>query len=271
MPKDTSNIILTQESLIDSHAHLSDATILPNIESILKRAKHANISYIINICTDIQTLKEGLILSEKHPEIKNTAATTPHDATQEKDEAFAFFKEITKQNRLVAIGETGLDYHYKELDPRIQKNFFIPYLHLAAENNLPIIFHCRDAFSDLFAITDLEYPHKANAILHCFTGGRKEAEEVLKRGWYLSLSGIVTFKNSKALREIAEFVPLSQLLIETDSPYLAPQTKRGKPNEPAFLPEVAACIADIKKISIEEVAKATRENASRLFLHDIVD
>lgn len=259
-------MILKQEWLIDSHAHLSDANVLAQIESIVERAKKANISHIINICTDIQTLEEGLILCEKYPHIKNTAATTPHDAKQPQDPAFSFFAKCARQNLLVAIGETGLDYHYKELDPQIQKKFLIPYLHLAAECHLPVIFHCREAFHDLFAIADLEYPRTANAILHCFTGTPNEAEEVIKRGWYLSFSGIVTFKNSASLREVAKFVPLSKLLIETDTPFLAPQSKRGKPNEPSFLPEIAACIADVKKISVEEVAKSTSENATRLFL-----
>ncbi len=258
-------MILKQE-YIDSHAHLSDPSVLPSIVPILERAQLAHISHIINICTDIQTLKDGLLLSKQYPFIKNTAATTPHDALQEEDPAFPFFQECAHNKLLCAIGETGLDYHHKDLNPILQKKYLIDYLHLASETNLPVIFHCREAFQDLFAITDLEYPKKAPAILHCFTGTPQEAEEVLKRGWFLSLSGIVTFKKSQSLQDIAAFAPLSQLLIETDTPYLAPQSKRGKPNEPSFLPETAACIAAIKKISLSEVAQTTFDNARRLFL-----
>ncbi len=126
-----------------------------------------------------------------------------------------------------------------------------------------MIFHCRDAFADLFSIVDAEY--KGPAILHCFTGTAGEASMVLERGWYLSLSGIVTFKKSEALRDIAKMTPLAQLLIETDTPYLAPQSHRGKQNEPAYLPETAQCIAAAKGISVAEVANATSENARKLF------
>jgi TatD DNase family protein len=128
-----------------------------------------------------------------------------------------------------------------------------------------VIFHCREAFDDLFSITDAEYKKNAPAILHCFTGNMKDAEKVLSRGWFLSISGIVTFKKSEELRQIAKIVPLHQLLIETDSPYLAPQSKRGKQNEPSFLPEIARCIAQVKEIAVEEVAKASFENAQRIF------
>ncbi len=165
----------------------------------------------------------------------------------------------------MAVGETGLDYYYKELNPAIQQRFLVRYLHLAAECRLPVIFHCREAFADLFAIADGEYPKGAPAILHCFTGTPKDAEHVFSRGWHLSLSGIVTFKKSDILREVAKMAPLKQLLIETDSPYLAPQSKRGKQNEPSFLPEMAHCIAAVKGISVDEIARATFENASRLF------
>jgi TatD DNase family protein len=163
------------------------------------------------------------------------------------------------------VGETGLDYHYEHLPKAVQKECLSRYLALAVETALPVIFHCRNAFEDLFSITDTEYPRHSPAILHCFTGTLDEATEVIKRGWHLSLSGIVTFKKSDSLREVAKIIPLSQLLIETDTPFLAPQTQRGKPNEPSFLPEIALCIAAVKGIDVEEVARATSENAKRLF------
>src|SRR5690606_31071538 len=128
--------------------------------------------------------------------------------------------------------------------------------------------HCREAFYDLFPITDSDYQKGAPAILHCFTGSIREAEEVLKRGWYLSLSGIVTFRKSETLKEVAKFVPMDQLLIETDAPYLAPLSKRGKQNEPAYLLETAQCIAETKGVSLEQIAEATFANASRLFKLD---
>ncbi|PIS03270.1 MAG: TatD family deoxyribonuclease [Chlamydiae bacterium CG10_big_fil_rev_8_21_14_0_10_42_34] len=249
----------------DSHAHLSSDEIWPQIDEVMLRAKLSNVRRIMNICTDVKTLNGGLLLQEKFSEIKNAGATTPHDVEKEGEEVFPIFAEAARNKKLAAIGETGLDYYYKELNVEIQKKFLIRYLHLALECNLPVIFHCREAFSDLFAFTDAEYKKNAPAILHCFTGSIEEAEKVISRGWYLSLSGIVTFKKSEQLRDVAKMVPLNQLLIETDTPYLAPQSKRGKQNEPAFISETARTIAAIKGISIELLAKATFENAERIF------
>ena len=246
----------------DSHAHLSD---IEPIEPILERALAAKVARILNICTDPATLTRGLQLAAQYPQILNAGATTPHDVEKEGVLAFPVFAEAARSGQLVAVGETGLDYYYKELDRSVQKQFLIEYLHLAAECELPVIFHCREAFADLFEIVDGEYPKKAPAVVHCFTGTLAEAERVIERGWYLSLSGIVTFKNSEMLRRVARWVPLEQLLIETDAPFLAPQSHRGQPNEPAFLVETAACIANAKGISVEEVVRATFDNASRLF------
>ncbi len=252
-------------SFFDSHAHLSSNDILPQIETMMARAQNAGVSHVLNICTNSSSLREGFLLEQQFPQIKNAGATTPHDVEREGEEAFPIFAEAARRKQLVAIGETGLDYHYKELNPEIQKRFLKRYLHLALEWKLPVIFHCREAFADLFAIADVEYQKGAPAILHCFTGTLEEAENVLLRGWYLSLSGVVTFEKSGKLREVARIVPLEQLLIETDAPYLAPQSKRGKKNEPSFLPETAQCIALAKGISLEEIAQATFENAVHLF------
>lgn len=249
----------------DSHAHMSAPEVLPVVDGMMTRAKIAGISRIVNICTDPTSLKEGFKLQERFPLLKNAGCTTPHDVEKEGEEAFPIFAEAARNGKLVAVGETGLEYFYKELDRGVQKKFLIQYLHLALECELPVIFHCREAFEDLFDITDAEYKSGAPAILHCFTGTMEEAEQVLERGWHLSLSGIVTFKKSESLREVAKRVPLNQLLIETDTPYLAPHSKRGKMNEPAFVKETAQCIADVKGIGLEEVARASFENALALF------
>lgn len=250
----------------DSHAHLSSDELFPQIETVLQRAKLANVTHILNICTDPKTLERGLELEKRFSGIVNAGATTPHDVEKEGEEVFPIFQEAAKAGKLVAIGETGLEYYYKELDRKIQKKFLIRYLHLAQECHLPVIFHCREAFEDLFAITDQEYGKGLPAILHCFTGTIEEAEKVLERGWHLSLSGIVTYKKSELLRAVAKIIPLNQLLIETDAPYLAPQSRRGKLNEPAFIVETAEIIAKVKGISAAEVAKNTFENAGRLLI-----
>jgi len=253
---------------IDSHAHLTSDEVFDQIDLILERSQQAGVAAIVNICTDDITLERGLLLAKKYPWVYNTAATTPHDVEKEGEILFPLMEKHARQGDLVAIGETGLDYYYHYADPTMQQHFLRRYLQLALETSLPVVIHCREAFKDFFQILDSDYKlnnRHAPGVLHCFTGTANEAESVIERGWFLSLSGIVTFKKSELLREVAKIVPLDQLLIETDAPYLAPQSKRGSINEPAYLLETAAVIAAIKDISIEEIAAATSANARRLF------
>ncbi len=249
---------------IDSHAHLTSEQLLPHVQEILARAQKAGISKIVNICTDIKSLEEGLALHEKAPWVYNTAATTPHDVVTEGEEFFPYVEKAAAVGKLVAIGETGLDYYYEHSDKKTQVAFLERYFVLALKMKLPLIFHCRDAFGDLFSMADSAYKG-APALLHCFTGTIDEARGVLDRGWLLSLSGIVTFKKSEGLREVAKYVPLDRLVIETDSPYLAPNSQRGKQNEPSFLPETAEAIAKVKGIPLGDFAQAVTENAERFF------
>jgi TatD DNase family protein len=251
----------------DSHAHLT-STADPAISQILARSQAVGVSHILNICTTLESLDRGLALSQQFPHIYNAAATTPHDVEALGEKEFHSIAAHAKAGHLAAIGETGLDYHYLHSPREQQQHFLRRYLQLALECQLPIIIHCREAFDDLFHILDEDYrvgSQYAPGVLHCFTGTLKEAQEVVKHGWFLSLSGIVTFKKSMELREVARWMPLEQLLIETDSPYLAPQSKRGHPNEPSYLPETAATIASVKGLSLEEVARATFNNAKKLF------
>ena len=254
--------------LIDSHAHLSSPDLWEDLPSILQRAETAGIVKIINICTNHETLEKGLALTTRYPWVYNSAATTPHDVEKEGESFFPLVEKCAKEGSLVAIGETGLDYHYTYSPKEMQQHFLKRYLHLALTCKLPVVIHCREAFSDFFKILDKEYivnNQHAPGVLHCFTGTVEEAQEVMARGWYLSLSGIVTFKKSEELREVAKKVPLDRLLLETDAPYLAPQKQRGKRNEPAYMIETAALIAEIKGVSLDEVAAATEENAATLF------
>lgn len=255
-------------NFVDSHAHLTSDAVFADIDALLARAKSAGVNQLVNICTDAVTLERGVSLAQRHPWVYNAAATTPHDAAREGELLFPLMAQHAKSGTLIAIGETGLDYFYHHSPKEVQQQFLRRYLHLALECRLPVIIHCREAFGDLFQILDEEYTvngKHAPGILHCFTGTEAEAEEVIKRDWYLSLSGIATFKKSQTLRNVAKLVPLDRLLIETDTPYLAPQSRRGKTNEPSFLPETAACIAEARGMGLEEIAKATTANARRVF------
>jgi TatD DNase family protein len=252
----------------DSHAHLSSPQIWPDIDNVVGNAEKAGVNRIINICTDMDTLDKGMLLAQRHPWIYNAAATTPHDVEREGETFFPLVKQHAHAGKLAAIGETGLDYYYEHSAKEVQKHYLRKYLHLALDCKLPVIIHCRDAFADFFEILDAEYrcgDKHGPGVLHCFTGTVSEAEKVVKRGWYLSLSGIVTFKKSEELRNVAKIVPIEQLLIETDTPYLAPQRHRGKQNEPAYLKETARFIAELKEIPIETFARITAQNAKQLF------
>ncbi len=255
-------------SFIDSHAHLTMPQLWDNIEKILDNAKQAGIKNIINIATNKEELDKGILLKKKHNHIYNVAATTPHDVEKDGEKCFSYFSTKAKEKQISAIGEIGLDYYYYNSPKELQKEYLKKYLLLAKEEKLPIVIHCRDAFDDLFAITDGYYMENDNylpAILHCFTGNEEDAIEAIKRGWMISFSGIITFKKSEDLRKIIPIVPLEQLLIETDSPYLAPEGHRGAINQPAYVVEVAKTLANILGLSLEKIANITTSNAKRFF------
>ena len=248
---------------VDSHAHITSDELYPDVDAIINRALKAGVSQIININTDRATFERALELKKRYPnQIFNTVATTPHDVEKEGEENFAYFEKAIRSGQVVAVGEVGLDYYYEHSKKDVQKEFLTRYFNLALDVNLPVVIHCRgdDAFHDLFT-----FPQNIRAVLHCFTGNLPQAEACLERGWYISISGIATFKKSEALRAVIKEIPLDRLLIETDSPYLAPQSKRGQINEPANVGEVAETIALLKEIPLEEVCLETTKNAKTLF------
>jgi TatD DNase family protein len=249
---------------LDSHAHLTCDPVFEDLDGVLVRAQKEGVDTIINVCTDKTTLKRGLDMAKTCKWVHHTGATTPHDVEKEGDLYFPLFENAAREGKLVAIGETGLDYYYEHSPKKVQQEFLARYFSLALECNLPVVIHCRDAFADLFSTAEKNFS-KGKAVLHCFTGNLKEAEKGIDKGWLISFSGIITFKKSDELRRVVKEIPLSRILIETDTPYLAPQSKRGKSNEPSFIRETAQTIANVKGISIEEVAEVTRKNAMECF------
>lgn len=248
--------------MIDSHAHLTSEELVGEAEALAKRAREAGVEKVVNICTDRASLEAGIALRKQCPFVYNVAATTPHDVEADGE---AFFPVVQEHvGELCAIGETGLDYFYEHSPKEKQREFLSRYFELAKEVELPVVFHCRDAFEDLFAMADEQF-EGGRAVLHCFTGTKAEAKGCLDRGWLVSFSGIITFKKSEALREVVGYVPLDAMLVETDSPYLAPQTRRGKRNEPAWVVETAEKVAQIKGVSLAEVERATTQNATQFF------
>lgn len=250
--------------LFDSHAHLSffeeDALCL------LERAKKAHVSRIMNIAVDAASFQKNIALKKEHPsyELFLAAATTPHDVTSAEDPFFFEIKKAAKEGVLTAIGECGLDYFHAAETKNLQKEIFQRYLSLAIEEDLPLIVHCRDAFSDLLSILK-EFPHNPRGVIHCFTGTYEEAKALLDRGWHISFSGIITYPKSIALQNVVKQLPLDRILVETDCPYLAPQSVRGKKNEPGFLTEIVLKIASLKQIYYEEIASTTFQNTTNFF------
>ena len=255
--------------LIDSHANVSSLE-MQNIDDLLQRAQEAGVCAIVNICTDEASLVRGIQLasSVELPKIYLTAATTPHDVLKDGEYFFPICAKAAKEKKLVAVGETGLDYYYEHAPRDIQREYLQKYLALAIECDLPAVIHCREAFDDFFAIWDEAAScakKPLRGVLHCFTGTIIEAKHGLDRNLYISMSGIVTFPKSTELREVAKYVPQDMLFIETDSPYLAPQGHRGKKNEPAYLIEIAKVVAELKGMTVEALGRVTAKNTAALF------
>lgn len=248
---------------IDSHAHITSDELFPEIDLLIAEAKQAGLTRILNICTDQSTLQRGLSLAKKEPLIWNAGATTPHDVEKDGLTDFAYFEAAAEEGSLVAVGETGLDYHYQHSPKALQQEYLKRYFALAMHANLPVIIHCRDAFKDLFTFADLHYKGDKPLLIHCFTGTSEEAKEAVQRGWYISMSGIVTFKNAIELQKTFEQIPLSQLLIETDAPYLAPTIYRGKMNKPHYIVETYKFAANLYNQSLEQITSQVISNFYR--------
>lgn len=254
---------------IDTHAHLGDQQLFEERGAILGRCLEARVEQVVNICTDPQTLKRGLALKKEFPkQLQLTAATGPNEVAQEAQVFWPDLIQALEDQALVAVGEIGLDYHWDKTGADEQKQYLIKALDLAREYKLPIVLHCRKAFSDLLAMLDKHYLDKEGAqpgVFHCFAEGIQEMKEVVARGFYLGFGGVITYKSAQDILEAAVQAPLDRIVLETDSPYLAPHPKRSRRNEPAFVVEVGELLAAKRELPLEELARATTANAKQLF------
>lgn len=247
--------------MFDSHAHLTQDACFEDIEEIAQRAKEVGVTAIINICTDAIALRRAEELKTPFL-LYNAAAIHPHDVVKQ-PHFFDVVSEYAAKKRLVAIGETGLDYHYDFAPKEMQIDFLKKHLHLAHMHDLPVIIHCREAFEDFFSV--LTKGPAVRGVLHCFTGTAEEARKGIEQGLYISFSGIVTFSKSSAIQEVVKTIALDRILVETDAPFLAPQGKRGRRNEPSYIIETVACLAQLRGIPVDEMARITTHNATQLF------
>ena len=249
--------------LIDAHAHLADERILPEVEGVVARARAAGVAGVVSIATDAEDARTSLGLAERFGGVWSTAGIHPHAASTATDEAFAIVRELVAHPRVVALGETGLDYHYDFSPREVQREAFARHLELARETGLPVIVHAREADDDLRALLR-EAGRGTVGGLPSFSSGRALPEEALAPGGYASFSGMITFKKFDGL-DFVRMVPADRIMVETDAPYLAPVPHRGKTNEPAFVVHTARRAAEIRGEDPDEFAARTLGNTRRFY------
>lgn len=255
--------------LIDTHAHLDDARYDDDRAAMMDRARTAGVDAFVTIGCDLATSRAAVALAEEHPAVYAAVGVHPHEAKHVGGGWYDELRKLAKSAKVVAYGEIGLDYHYTHSSPKEQRDRFREQLQLAREIRLPVIVHTREAQEDTITILREERASEVGGVFHCFSGDAWLAKEALDLGFYLSFSGILTFPNAAALRDIAKTVPLDRVLIETDSPYLTPVPHRGKRNEPAYVGLVAQRLAEIRSgeapVTAEDIGAMTSRNARRLF------
>lgn len=251
-------------SLIDSHCHLDDPQFDPDRAQVIARALEAGVERMLAIGTGSgpPDLEAGLRLARQYPCMYATVGVHPHDAAKATPETFAALASLLAEDKVLAMGEIGLDYHYDFSPREVQREVFIAQLKLAAGAGKPIVIHTREAWQDTVLL--LREHWSGGGIMHCFTGGPAEAREALDLDFHLAFGGVLTFPKAEAVRESARLAPADRLLVETDAPYLAPVPKRGKRNEPAFMVETARRLAEVRGIPPEEIAALTTANFERL-------
>ena len=253
-------------TLVDSHCHLDFPDFADELDAVVARARTAGIERLVTISTRVRRQATLLAIAERFPEIYCSIGTHPHYAHEEADISLAELVAATRAEKVVAIGEAGLDYHYDNSPREAQEQGFRTHIAAARETGLPLVIHSREADDDTARILEEETGKGTfAAVLHCFTGGRDLARRAVALGHFISFTGILTFKNSEELRSIAAELPADRILVETDAPYLAPGKYRGKRNEPAFVVETAKVLADVRGVSFDMLAKESTANFYRLF------
>ncbi|HEY1474654.1 MAG TPA: TatD family hydrolase [Pseudolabrys sp.] len=252
--------------LVDSHCHLDFPDFAAELDAVVERARAAGVGRMVTISTRVRKHAQVLAIAEKYPDIFCSVGTHPHNAKEEPDVDAKMLVSLAKHPKIVAIGEAGLDYHYDKSPRDAQAVSFRRHIAAARETGLPLVIHSRDCDADMAVILSEEMGKGAfPAVLHCFTGGRDLAMRAIELGLSISFTGILTFKNSQALRDVARELPGERIMVETDAPYLAPLPFRGNRNEPAYVAETAKVLAAARDVSFDEIAQQTTDNFFRLF------
>ncbi|HLT77215.1 MAG TPA: TatD family hydrolase [Ferrovibrio sp.] len=252
--------------LIDSHCHLDFPDFADERDAIIARARQAGVGLMLTISTRLDQFDRVLAVAEAYPDVYCTVGIHPHEASDHVDVDAAKLVALTRHPKVVGIGETGLDYYYEHSDRESQKHCFLAHIAAARETGLPVVIHTRDADEDMAAIIEAEMGKgRFKGLLHCFSSGHALAELAVRHGMMVSFSGILTFNKARDVQESARALPMENLLVETDAPYLAPVPLRGKRNEPSYVAHTAAFLARLKGVSTAEITERTTENFLRLF------
>jgi TatD DNase family protein len=252
-----------KETFFDSHLHLDHPKFKGDTDKVILRARNAGVAQMTTVGVNNESSADAIKISEKHDGVYASVGISPHDAGKASD--LSVISNLVHHDRVVAVGETGLDYHYDFTDRETQKSFFEKHIHLAHDVDLPIIIHMRNSSEDIFGILEKSGVLPRGGVFHCFTGTFDEAAKAIEMGFYISFSGIITFDKSMILKSIIPEIPGNRLLIETDAPYLAPAPHRGKRAEPSMIVDTAKAISEFTKLSLSDIARLTRKNACRLF------
>ena len=253
--------------IVDSHCHLDYAELYDQLNEVVKRAVLSQVNYLLTICTTPESFKRILLILKKYKNIYGTYGIHPHETQKYKNIDSSIISKVKKKyKKIIGVGETGLDFFYNHSDKEVQKKSFIEHIKAASELNVPIIVHSRNAETDTYEILKSEKKNSNLKILmHCFTGSKDFAKKLLDINCYISVSGIITFKNSTELSKTISSIPIENLLVETDSPYLAPNPYRGKTNEPSFILHTIEKLSQIKQVTKESIMFNTTTNFKKLF------
>lgn len=251
--------------IFDTHAHYDDDAFDEDRDELLSGMAAKNVEYIVNVGASIESSKRSIALAEKYPFIYAAVGVHPDEVGELDDEKFEKLREWTTHEKVKAVGEIGLDYYWDKEQHDLQKHWFMRQMELAHEVNLPIIVHSREAAKDTLDMIIAAKPLDLSGIIHCYSYSVEQAREYLNMGYYIGIGGVLTFKNAKKLKEVAEYAPLSRIVLETDCPYLAPVPYRGKRNDSSKLSYVVEELAAIKQMPVEEVLRITNENGKKLY------
>lgn len=254
--------------IFETHAHYDDEAFDEDREALLKRLPQEGIGRVVNIGASMESCKRTIELMERYPYIYGALGVHPSETEALNEDAIDWLREQCGRDKCVAVGEIGLDYHWPEPAPYVQKKWFIRQIRLAAEVRLPVVIHSREAARDTIDIMKEQKAEEVGGVIHCYSYTKETARIFLDMGFYIGIGGVLTFKNGRRLKEAAQYIPLDRIVLETDSPYLSPEPNRGRRNNSLNLPLVAESLAELKNVSVEEVERITWENACRLYRMD---